>query len=58
MLFAAAFALISSGVLADEAKFEKDRQAILSMAGDFKVGFRFQETLSLREGYEVRETPY
>lgn len=58
MLFTAAFALISSGALADEAKFEKDRQAILSMAGDFKVGFRFQETLSLREGYEVRETPY
>jgi hypothetical protein len=42
---------------ADE-KFEKDRQAILAMAGDFKVGFHFEETLSLRPDYEAKEKPY
>lgn len=39
-------------------KFEKDRQAILGMAGDFTVGFHFQETLSLHEGYEIEKKPY
>lgn len=43
---------------AAEAAFEMDRKAILAMAGDFKVGFHFRETLSLHEGYEVREKPY
>lgn len=43
---------------ADDASFEKDRKAILSMAGEFKIGFFFQETLSLREGYEPVEKPY
>jgi len=43
---------------ADEASFEKDRKAILAMAGDFKVGFHFQETLSLRSDYEAKEKPY
>lgn len=42
---------------ADE-KFEKDRQAILAMAGDFKVGFHFRETLSLRDDYKATEKPY
>jgi hypothetical protein len=42
---------------ADE-KFDQDRQAILAMAGDFKVGFHFQETLSLREDYKPTEKPY
>ncbi len=42
---------------ADE-KFEKDRQAILAMAGDFKVGFHFQETFSLRDDYKPEEKPY
>lgn len=43
---------------ADDASFEKDRKAILSMAGEFKIGFFFQETVSLREGYEPVEKPY
>ena len=42
---------------ADE-KFEKDREAILAMAGDFKVGFHFEETHSLRSDYEAKEKPY
>lgn len=50
--------LLAGSVLADEAAFEKDRKAILAMAGDFEVGFHFRETLSLHEGYEVREKPY
>lgn len=50
--------LLAGSCLADEAAFEKDRKAILGMAGDFEVGFHFQETLALREGYEVRKKPY
>ncbi len=38
--------------------FEKDRQAILRMAGEFSVEFRFQETLSLHEAYQANEKPY
>lgn len=50
--------LLAGSVLAGEAAFEKDRKAILAMAGDFEVGFHFRETFSLHEGYEVREKPY
>lgn len=50
--------LLCGTAFADDATFEKDRKAILAMAGDFKVGFHFQETLSLREGYQVREKAY
>jgi hypothetical protein len=34
-----------------------DRQAILSMAGDYKVTFDFTETVSFQEGYELKK-PY
>jgi hypothetical protein len=54
ILACAAFLLPAA---ADE-KFDKDRQAILAMAGDFKVGFHFEETLSLREDYKATEKPY
>lgn len=37
---------------AAEGDFEKDRQAILAMAGDYRVSFDFVETLGLREGYQ------
>jgi hypothetical protein len=50
--------LLAGTCLADPAAFEKDRQAILAMAGDFEVGFQFRETLSLRDGYEIRDKPY
>ncbi len=36
-------------------KFEADRNAILAMAGDYKVKFDFQETVAFREGYEPKE---
>lgn len=58
LLFAVACALLPGASFADEATFEKDRRAILAMAGEFEVGFHFQETLSLKEGYEVRKKPY
>jgi len=38
-------------------RLELDRQAILGMAGTFAVSFDFEETLALREGYELHE-PY
>jgi hypothetical protein len=50
--------LISSSAFAADATFEKDRKAILTMAGDFKVGFHFQETFSMHEGYKAVEKPY
>lgn len=42
---------------ATPASFEKDRQAILAMAGEFDVTFDFKETVSFVEGYEPKE-PY
>ena len=42
---------------ASEVDFEKDRQAILKMAGAFKVEFTFAETVPLTEGYELKK-PY
>lgn len=38
-------------------KLEQDRQAILSMAGQYDVTFDFEETIALRKGYELKE-PY
>ncbi|MFK7788511.1 MAG: DUF6607 family protein [Phycisphaeraceae bacterium] len=42
---------------AAQAKLAEDRQAILGMAGEYDVTFDFEETLALREGYELKE-PY
>ncbi len=56
LLLAAFF--MGGSVFASGESFEKDRKAILSMAGEFKVGFHFQETLSLREGYAPVEKAY
>ncbi|MCI4646477.1 MAG: hypothetical protein MRY64_16970 [Hyphomonadaceae bacterium] len=39
----------------DTAKFERDREAILAMTGDYKVTFDFTETVSFVEGYELKE---
>jgi len=40
-----------------DAKFERDRQAILAMAGEFRVDFKFQETVAVEPGYELKD-PY
>ncbi len=37
--------------------FDKDRAAILAMAGNYKVSFNFTETVSFVEGYELKK-PY
>lgn len=47
-----------SAAYAETSNFEKDRQAILSMAGKYEVTFHFRETVSLSKGYEVKEGAY
>lgn len=37
------------------ANFERDRTAILTMAGEFKVDFDFRETVALAPGYTLHE---
>lgn len=39
----------------EEQNFKKDRQAILAMAGDYKVKFDFIETVSFVDGYEMKD---
>src|SRR5690606_20340908 len=39
----------------EKAKFEQDRQAILAMAGEYRVNFHFHETVPLKAGYEKHE---
>lgn len=40
-----------------QAKFERDRKAILAMAGNYHVQFNFRETVALMPGYQLKE-PY
>ncbi len=40
---------------ADEEKFEKDRAAILAMAGDFKVHFEFDQTMTFDASFPVSD---
>ncbi|HTQ98420.1 MAG TPA: DUF6607 family protein [Candidatus Acidoferrum sp.] len=35
-------------------QFERDRQAILAMTGEFEVKFHFEETVALKPGYELK----
>jgi hypothetical protein len=37
----------------EKAAFEKDRQSILAMAGDYRVTFDFRETVAFVPGYEL-----
>ena len=43
------------GEAAEKAHFERDRETILSMAGDYKVRFDMQESTPWLEGYEPLE---
>ena len=52
-----ALPLLASAVRAGEPA-ERDRKAILAMAGEFAVNFRFEETLSLQAGYEAKKGVY
>ena len=40
---------------AQQADFDKDREAILAMVGEFEVTFDFTEYLPLAEGYELKD---
>ena len=42
---------------ADDERFQRDRKAILAMAGNYHVTFSFRETVSFVEGYRLKE-PY
>lgn len=46
-----------TGQTAEQRKFAQDREAILAMTGDYKVQFKFTETVPFTEGYEPKE-PY
>jgi hypothetical protein len=55
-------AAVSSPAMAEQtsasaSKFQRDRQAILDMAGQYEVDFRFYETVPIKAGYETKE-PY
>ncbi|MEL6324850.1 MAG: DUF6607 family protein [Pseudomonadota bacterium] len=47
--------ITSTAQATDTATFERDREAILAMAGEFEVTFDFTETVSFVEGYELKE---
>lgn len=49
----AAPASFTAGEVVDPAKFERDRESILAMAGDYRVSFDFIETVSFNENYVV-----
>jgi hypothetical protein len=54
-LFAALFATAAwPGDKTNREDFERDRRAILSMAGEFEVRFKFDETVALRPDYELK----
>ena len=36
-------------------KYEKDRAAVLAMQGEYEVGFHFEETVILKDGYERKD---
>jgi len=62
MLVSACASIDASGAAAsaamtapERAKFEQDRKAIRSMAGDFDVTFDFRETVALKPGYELKK---
>lgn len=45
----------TSAAVAETANFERDRQSILAMAGDYKVTFDFRETVPLKAGYQPKD---
>lgn len=54
----AGLAFVSPQAQADETAFEKDRAAILAMAGKFEVTFNFHETYTTAGSYEIKEKKY
>jgi hypothetical protein len=44
-----------AGPVAEKAKFEQDRQAILAMAGNYQVTFDFREITPIAAGYQLKK---
>ena len=52
------FPFIASGENTEQTtNIDKDREAILSMAGEYEVTFKFMETIAISDEYELRK-PY
>ena len=57
-LFLTSISLIFlTGLLEASEKFQKDREAILAMAGEYEVDFQFMETVAIDQSYELKK-PY
>lgn len=56
-LSVAALAILPATGVEKTDKFERDRAAILAMAGNYEVTFEFEETAALQPGYELQK-PY
>lgn len=54
VLFLVLSVVVSDGISETSSK-DRDREAILAMAGEFEVLFNFEETVSLQEGYKLKE---
>ena len=46
---------VEAARIAKDEKFQQDREAILAMAGNYRVSFDFRETVALTEGYELKD---
>ena len=49
--------ILLTGLLEASEKFQKDREAILAMAGEYEVDFQFMETVAIDQSYELKK-PY
>ena len=47
--------ILLNGILEASEKFQKDREAILAMAGEFEVDFQFMETVAIDQSYELKK---
>ncbi|MEM6334309.1 MAG: DUF6607 family protein [Planctomycetota bacterium] len=56
--FAEGEATCACSASVDKTAFEKDRAAILAMAGEYEVDFQFQETVGIVPGYELKDPYY
>ena len=51
------YLILLTGLLEASEKYQKDREAILAMAGEFEVDFQFMETVAIDQSYELKK-PY
>jgi len=55
--FTSIYLILLTGLLEASEKYQKDREAILAMAGEFEVDFQFMETVAIDQSYELKK-PY